>query len=272
MAHIFDGKKIAIEKETEIEQEVKKLKEKGVVPKLVSILVGENKESQLLLKLKKEAAERIGMKLEIKTFQANKSVSQLIKFIEELNNDNSLNGIMVQLPLPKDFSKKDREKIIQAIASEKDVDGMRDNSPYLTPVVGAVLKVIKEASSYIARPPLKARPCKVVVVGAKGFVGRKISRVLKKNGYEVKGVDVETKNLKVKTKTADILTSVAGEPGLITGDMVGRDAIVIDVGYPKGDVNFDQVAQKASFITPVPGGIGPVTISFLLENLVNAAY
>ncbi len=269
MAHIFDGKKISIEKEIEIEREVKKLKKKGIQPKLVTVLVGDDEESQVYLKLKKKVGKKIGVKVEIRKLQKRTSVNQLIKLVEELNNDKSVHGIMVQLPLQSNLRSKTR-KIINAITPGKDIDGMRDDSQYLAPVVKAVLKAIKKGSNHIAGVPLKVEPLRVVVVGAKGFIGRKMVKTLKEMDYQVGEVDIETKNLRLRTKKADILISVVGEAGLITGDMVGRDAIVIDVGYPKGDVNLDQVAQKASFITPVPGGIGPVTIAYLFENLIEA--
>jgi methylenetetrahydrofolate dehydrogenase (NADP+)/methenyltetrahydrofolate cyclohydrolase len=290
-AHIFDGKRAATEKETSLKKEIADLKKKGITPKLVSILVGRNYASKLFLSLKKKAAKRVSVKLEIKKLSASKSVSQLVKLIKDLNQNDNVHGIMVQLPLPQNFSSTDRKKVISAIAPEKDVDGMRDDSQYLAPVVKAVLMTIREASNYIVRPPLRGNPYKVVVVGAEGFVGAKIVKVLKEmpclpagRGYEVKGVDINTKDpvkprqgrgngasLKQKTKSADILISATGQVGLIKGDMIKQGAVVVDAGAPRGDVLFEDVVNKASFIIPVPGGIGPVTIACLLENLVEAA-
>lgn len=258
---------MATAKETELKREVSSLKKKGIVPKLVSILVSGNKASKLFLSLKKEAAERVGARLEIKKFQTSESVIQLIKLIEKLNGEGSVHGVMVQLPLPEGFSERNKEKIINAISPEKDVDGMREESPFVAPVVKAVLSAIKEASFHLS---LKEEE-KVVVVGAKGFVGRKIFKALNEAGYDVKGIDFDIADLKKETLQADILVSVTGEEGLITGDMVKRGAAVIDVGAPKGDVVAKQIVKKASFISPVPGGIGPITVSYLLENLVEAA-
>lgn len=266
-AVVFDGKKVALEKEIKLETEVKKLKRKGLTPKLVSILIGEDKGSKLYLALKKKAAEGVGVKLEIKKLPDSEPVSQLVILIKDLNQDNDVHGIMVQLPLPANFSLNDRKKVISAIAPEKDVDGMRDDSQYLTPVVKAVLIAIKAAGEFISND----RDAKIIVVGAEGFVGKKIVEILKKMGYEVKGVGSDTANLSAETRKAEVLISAAGRTGLIKGNRVKGDAVVIDVGAPKGDVQFNEVANKASFISPVPGGIGPITISILLENLVEAA-
>lgn len=267
---IFDGVRFAIEKELILRSQVSKLKKKGVTPKLVSILVGENKESKLFLSLKKKAAQRVGVELEVVKLDSDARINELIHRIRKFNNDKKVQGVMVQLPLPKRFSKTDGDRIINSIARKKDIDGMRDDSPFLTPVVKAVLEVVKEALN-IVRPSLKARPYKVVVVGAKGFIGRKIVKVLKEMSYQVKGVDLETKDLKSKTRKSDILICATGVPGLIKGSMVKDKSIVIDVGAPKGDVLFNEVVKKASFITPVSGGVGPVTIASLLENLIEAA-
>jgi len=275
---MFDGRQFALQKASELVGEIAKLKKKGVAPKLASIVIGDEGGGRLYQSLKKKAAERIGAKVEIKSLSSSINLEEVVNLIKKLNADKLVHGIMVQLPLPKKFSQSDRDKIISAIAKEKDVDGLRDDSPYLAPAVKAVLAAIKET------PPLKVRSYKVVVVGAEGFVGQKIVKVLKGKGYQVDGVDIETKDpvkpqqgwshrvsLKLKTKNADILISATGREGLITGNMVKSGAVVIDVGSPKGDVKFDEVVKKASFMTPVPGGIGPVTISCLLENLVEAA-
>ena len=175
---------------------------------------------------------------------------------------------MIPLPLPKNFSEKDRDEIIKTITKEKDVDGLQDDSPYLTPTVKSVLEVIKEATPHVT---LKVPPLKVAVVGARGFEGKKIFKVLNEMGYEVEGLDRKIENLKTKTKEADILISVTGSPGIIGKEEVKEGAVIIDVGSPKGDVKTEEIMEKAAFISPVPGGIGPVTISCLLENLVESA-
>ena len=280
MNYIFDGKAFAREKEIELTEEVKKLRIKGIIPKLVSINVGDDPASVLYVGLKKKAAERIGCSLSIISYQSSVSVSEITNKIRDFNKDPLIHGIMIQLPLPENLRHKTKD-IINVIDPGKDVDGMREESLYLTPTTAAVINVIKTATNYAlnfnalaskrVRPyDARDRVSKVVVVGAKGFEGKKIFKVLKEMGYEVEGVDKETKNLKLKTKEKDILISVTGVPGLINKEMVKEGSILIDVGSPSGDIDKDAYEQ-AAFVSPVPGGIGPVTIACLMENLVEAS-
>ena len=153
MAIIFDGKSFAKEKEVKLIEEIKRLSEKGIKPKLVSILIGDNPSSILYINLKKKAAERIGCALEVVYFPQDTSMIRIIEVINEMNTNQSVHGIMVQLPLPRNFSKEDRDEIINAIAKEKDVDGLREDSSFLTPTVKAVLEVIKEATLYLPFQP-----------------------------------------------------------------------------------------------------------------------
>ncbi len=264
-ATVFDGRKFSNLKEGEIKKQTAALKEKGITPKLVSIFVGSNMASKRYLSLKKQAAERVGVELQVKSLSESSSIRGIINVIEQLNKDKSIHGVMAQLPLPESFSRNERDEIINSINPGKDVDGMRDDSLFITPAAKAVMTAVKEASSFITGTP------RVVVVGAKGFLGKKIITVIKEMDYEVLGLDIETKDLAKKTKNADIIISVTGQKRLISGKMIKDKAVVIDVGAPNGDVVFDEAVKKASFITPVPGGIGPVTISCLLENLVEAA-
>lgn len=262
---IFDGKSLAKEKEKTLKAEVAKLKKRKVTPKLTSILVGDDNASKLFLSLKKSAAERVGAVVEIKKFKEDVKTKDIISLIESLNKDKKVHGIMIQLPLPQSLA-KNAEKIIYSIDAKKDVDGMREDGHFLTPTVKAVIETIKEASEV---HPF-SQSVKVVVIGSKGFVGKRLVSVLKEMGYEVKGVDVEEKNLSKVTKTADILISATGRQGLIKKNMIKGQSVVIDVGAPKGDVR-KEVLEKVSFLSPVPGGVGPVTIASLLENLVSAA-
>jgi methylenetetrahydrofolate dehydrogenase (NADP+)/methenyltetrahydrofolate cyclohydrolase len=231
-------------------------------------LVGDDPASVLYVNLKKKAAEKVGATLDVRSMMSDIGRVGIINLITNLNKDKSVHGIMVQLPLPDNYSKEDRDEIINSIAKGKDVDGLRDDSPYLTPTVKAVLEVVREATP---SNTLKAWPLKVVVVGAKGFEGKKICKVLKAMDYDVEGIDRKTNDWKLVTRSADILISVTGSPGIIGKDEVKEGAVVIDVGSPKGDVKTEEVKEKVSFISPVPGGIGPVTISCLLENLVESA-
>lgn len=267
-AMVFNGRLVSRQKEEDLKNLIDKIRKKGVIPKLVSIQVGDDKASNLYLSLKQKAAYRVGAKVEIIKFDEDIKLRQIIKLIKNYNKNNNVHGIMVQLPLPPILKTK-TDEIISTIIPEKDVDGMRDDSPFLTPVTKAVLLAIKDALN-IVRPPLKEAPLKVVIVGYTGFEGARIYKVLKDKGYQIEGANLKTKNLGEKTIKADILVSATGVAGLISGDMVKRGAIVIDVGAPKGDIRTDEIINKASFISPVPGGIGPVTISCLLENLVGA--
>jgi len=263
MAVIFDGRKFAAEKEANLKFRVLGLKTRGVYPKLASIIVGNDPASELYVGLKKKAAQRIGAEVDIYLVKANSSLKDLIFLIKTLNEDKTVNGIMIQMPLPPEMA-NDKTQIINSIAAEKDVDGLRDGSPYLHPTSKAIADVLRLACSKY--------PCKsVVVVGAKGMVGAPLVRELKWQKYEVTECGSKTKNLKEETLQSDAVISCTGIPNLITGGMVKEGAVVIDVGSPRGDVEFDTVLKKAGFITPVPGGIGPVTITCLLENLIAAS-
>lgn len=265
MTTVFDGRAFAAAKEEELKKEVAKLKTKGATPKLVSILVGNDPASHLYVDLKKKAAERVGAMVEIKEFSEDSAISDIISFIKTTNEESSVHGIMIQLPLPRKFSEEERDSAIKTINPAKDVDGLQDDSHFLTPTVKSVLFVLKEASGNIVRPDTQ-----VVVIGHSGFEGGKIFKVLKEMGYEIAGVNSRTKDLQAKTLEADILISATGSPGIIKGSMVKEGAIVIDIGAPLGDVVKEEVVGKASFISPVPGGIGPVTVVSLLENLIDS--
>lgn len=277
--NFFDGKKIAAGKERELKKEVERLRRKGITPGLVSIVVGDVGGGKFYQSLKKKAAQRIGAEIKIISLNPSVSLGEIKAKIEKYNSDVKVHGVMVQLPLPGNLKLKTKD-LINAIDPQKDVDGLREDSQFLTPVVKAVLAALIEASYVLSSESVQLKTgLKIVVVGAKGFEGAKITRVLKEMGYKVEGVDVATKNIKLrpeddrplaeKTKNADILISVTGSPGLIRPEMVKEGVAVIDIGSPKGDV--DKAAyKKAVFVSPVPGGIGPVTISSLLENLVEA--
>lgn len=272
---IFDGKAFAAEKEKELRKKVSQLKEKGIIPKLATILVGNDPASKMYVNMKKRVAVRIGCELLVVNFKKDTDKQEIIEKIRSFNNDEFVNGIMIQLQLPDTFLEEDRDEIINSIDKRKDVDGLREDSPYVAPTVKSVIYTIKQALLFM---PCRGNPCKVVVVGYTGFEGGKIFKALKEMSClsagkicDVEGVNSKTKNLKEKTQEADILISATGSPGIIKGDMVKEGAVVIDVGAPKGDAVKDEVIGKASFISPVPGGVGPVTIVSLLENLIDSA-
>ncbi|MGD8744175.1 MAG: bifunctional 5,10-methylenetetrahydrofolate dehydrogenase/5,10-methenyltetrahydrofolate cyclohydrolase [Candidatus Woesebacteria bacterium] len=263
MTHTFDGKGAALARERKLKNESSELKREGAVPKLVSILVGDDKASKLYVRLKKQAGGRVGVEVEILTFSETTSVDEIVEVIGNLNKDDSVHGIMVQLPLPDNYSLDDRERIIDSIDTKKDVDGLRDESYYTAPVVASVIHIIDEAVVYVDEDPL------VVVVGASGFEGKKIVDKLRERGFRVEGADTKTRNLKKVTQDADILISVTGEPDLIKSDMVSPSAVMVDVGSPRGDVE-KNLYDKVEFISPVPGGVGPLTVSYLMENVIEA--
>jgi len=266
MATIFDGKRFAAEKEISLQNRVLGLKARGVYPKLASIIVGNDPASVLYVNLKKKAAERIGAELDVYRIPENVKLDDLILLIDTLNTDKTVQGIMIQLPLPEKISNF-KFRILDTLDPSKDVDGLRPDSIFLHPTSKAVVDILRLA---LKEQPLKVSPCKVVVVGSTGMVGTPLVKELKIQGYKVIECDTKTPTLKGETLQGDIVISCAGVPNLIMDDMVKPGAIVIDVGSPRGDVDFELVVKIASFITPVPGGVGPVTISSLLENLISA--
>ncbi len=268
MATIFDGRKFAAEKESILAIRVLGLKARGVYPKLASILVGNDPASQLYVNLKKKAAEKIGAEVDIYLIKENSKLEDLILLIETLNTDATVHGIMIQMPIPGKMGSL-KEKIVNSIKPEKDVDGLRLDSLFLHPTSKAVIQVLDEAKK-ADNSPLVKKPVKVVVVGATGMVGAPLVKELKEEKYEVIACDAKTPNLKKNTLQGDVVVSCTGIPNLIKGNMVKNGGVVIDVGSPKGDVNFTEVERVASYISPVPGGVGPVTISCLLENLISA--
>jgi len=281
--NLFNGKKIASEKELELKKDVDRLRKKSIFPKLVSIVVGDERGGRFYQNLKKKAAERVGAVVKIVSLKADTGLKEIVDNIEFYNSDNKVHGVMIQLPLP-DYLKPKTTYLINIIDPKKDVDGLREDSLFLTPVVKAVLAALIEATYVLSVGSSRlSAGLKIVVVGAKGFEGRKITRVLRQMGYKVDGVDIDTKDpvksrqgrdhgagLKRITRSADVVISVTGKADLIKTNLVKEGCAVIDVGAPYGDMD-KKVYKKAAFVSPVPGGIGPVTISMLLENLIEAA-
>lgn len=260
MTIIFDGRKWAELEITELKNKILMLKENyQITPKLVTILVGDDPASKLYTKLKKNKAEEIGAKFVIRFFEDTDKAT-LIKLIEKYNQDTSVHGIMIQLPLPKSLTIY-KEEIVDAIDPQKDVDGLRVDSPYLHPTSKAVVSIIEQSTTTDINDH-------VVVVGSRGMVGKPLVNELKKIGYKVLEANTDTKDLTGVVRQGDVVVSAVGKPNLITGDMIKKGAAIVDVGSPKGDFEFESVSKKASFITPVPGGVGPLTIAKLFENLV----
>ncbi len=264
MAIIFDGKSFANEKEEKLIFRVLELKKRGVTPHLVSILVGDDSASQLYTNLKKKAVEGLGGDMTIIKLSEKASVEKILESIDWYNKDPEIQGIMVQMPLPGVLSES-KFKIINSINPDKDVDGLRADSKYVHPTAKAVFDIVDFANGYLDL----SKSLQAVVVGSNGMVGKLTSLLLKEKGYRVIECDIETPNLAEETLKADLLVSATGSPKLIKEDMIKKDAIVIDVGAPTGDCDLG-IKSKASFVTPVPGGVGPVTIVSLVENLVEA--
>lgn len=269
MAIIFDGRDFAFQKEEALKMRVLGLKTRGVYPKLASIIVGDDPASKLYVGLKQKAAKRIGAELDIYYLPEKVKLEDVILLIGTLNTDDTVQGIMIQMPLPDKLSGH-RDQLVNLINPEKDVDGLQKDSQFLHPTSKAVMDILHFAEKGLAKEiALKEQPLKVVVVGATGMVGKPLVEELKVEGYKVIECNSKTPDLKSQTLIADVVVSAVGISGLIIGDMVKEDVVLIDVGSPKADFSLTSL-DKSAFYTPVPGGVGPVTISCLLENLISA--
>ncbi len=272
MAIIFDGREYALKKKELLRVSVNRLREKGIIPHLATILVGDNKASELYTNLKKKFIESVNCQVDVYDLPESTKYSDIELLIKSLNEDETVNGIMVQFPLPEKLSDK-KEEIIDLIDDTKDVDGLKEDSKFLHPTSKAVLEILALATyeiQHLQRHETKMEVKTICVVGASGMVGRPLVKALQKMNFEVLECNSNTKNLNEKTISADAIVSATGEMNLITPDMVKPDAIIIDVGSPFGDVS-PTVEKKVSFLTPVPGGVGPVTITCLAENLILAS-
>jgi len=270
MAIVFDGIKFAKKKEEKLKLAVKKLK---IKPKLVVVLVGDSPASQLYVRKKKEAAERVGIEFELKKFKKSASEQTIIDFIKKKNGEKAVTGIIVQLPLPKKFNEI---KIRRVINSDKDVDCLHPKNlgllmmgkpVYMPAAVKAVLEIILIAVEHLAGVTIAGK--EVVIVGGSNLVGKPLAMVLSNLGATVTICRSTTLDLAKHSREADILVSAVGKQSLITKEMIKKGAVVIDVGE-KGDVKKD-VVQTASFIALVPGGVGPMTVVSLLGNMVELA-
>lgn len=272
MNNIIDGIKIS----TEIRKDIKQIiNETKITPALAVIQVGDNKASSIYIKNKKKACEEVGIRFEHIKFNDTISEELVINEIKRLNNDISINGILVQLPLPLGF---DEGKIINTISPVKDVDGLTyqnvgnlvlENDCLVPCTPLGVMELLK---AYNVRLSGK----NVCLVGRSNLVGKPLIQLLLRNDATLSICHSKSLDIKNHTKQADVLIVAAGHPNLITKDMVKDGVVIIDVGINKegnllcGDVDFDNVSKKASLITPVPGGVGPMTVACLLKNVVKA--
>ncbi len=277
MAKILSGKTVSQRIKDELREEVKELNQKGIFPGLAVIIVGDDPASRVYVNSKKKACEEIGIYSEEYALPAQTSQEHLLGLIEKLNAEPKINGILVQLPLPSHI---DEETVINAISPKKDVDAfhpvnvgkiMIGNYDFLPCTPAGVMELIKESGIDIC-----GKEC--VIVGRSNIVGKPQAMLLLHANGTVTICHSRTKNLKEKTKNADILVAAVGIPNFITGDMIKEGAVVIDVGINRiaekklvGDVEFESAEKVASAITPVPGGVGPMTIAMLMKNTVKAA-
>ncbi len=271
---LIDGKKAAADLREELKKEVLSLKDKhNKVPGLTVVLIGDLAPSQIYVRNKEKSANEVGLKSEVIRYPESVEESEVLKKIDELNNDDSVSGILVQLPLPKHI---DKQKVIEAIMPEKDVDGFHpmnvgnlssgyESSIPCTPL-GCYLLIKK------IEPNLNGK--KAVIVGRSNLNGKPMTQLLLKENCTVTITHSKTTDLKGECLKGDIIVAAVGIPELVKGDWVKKDAIVIDVGINKtenglvGDVAFDEVSKVAKALTPVPGGVGPMTIACLLKNTI----
>ena len=276
-AKILDGKMLSAKIKDELKTEVENLKNQNINPALAVIIVGDDPASKIYVKNKKLACEYCGIKSLEFSLPATTKQDELLALIEKLNNDNSVSGILCQLPLPKGL---DEEAVINAISPKKDVDAfhpvnvgkiMVGNFDFLPCTPAGVMELIK-----LSGIEVKGKKC--VVVGRSNIVGKPMSMLLLHQHGTVTICHSKTADLKAEVSQADIVVAAVGVPELITGDMIKEGAVVIDVGMNRlpdgklvGDVEFDTCEKRASAITPVPGGVGPMTIAMLMKNTVKAA-
>lgn len=277
MAKIIDGKVISAAVKDSVAKEVELLKSKGYIPGLAVIIVGEDPASKVYVANKEKACEQIGMKSVKYALPENTTNDELLDLIDKLNKDDTINGILCQLPLPRHL---DEKAVIDAIDPLKDVDAfhpvnvgkiMTGDYDFLPCTPAGIMEMLAYENIDI-----EGKTC--VVIGRSNIVGKPMSMLLLHKNGTVTICHSRTKNLKDVCSTADILVAAVGKANFVTADMVKDGAVVIDVGINRldngklcGDVNFAEVEPKASYITPVPGGVGPMTIATLMKNTLTAA-
>ena len=277
MAKILSGKEVSARIKSELRDEVAELKTKGIFPGLAVVIVGNDPASRVYVNSKKKACEELGIYSEEHALGAETTAAELLALIDALNKKDEVNGILVQLPLPKHINE---ENIINAIDPKKDVDAfhpvnvgkiMIGNYDFVPCTPAGVMELIHESGIEVA-----GKEC--VVVGRSNIVGKPQAMLLLHENGTVTICHSRTKNLKEAVSRADIVVAAVGKPNFITGDMIKEGAVVIDVGINRiaekklvGDVDFESASKKAAAITPVPGGVGPMTIAMLMRNTVKAA-
>jgi len=277
MANIIDGKAIAAKIRGEITAEATKLTAKGITPGLAVVLVGEDPASKVYVSMKEKACKDVGIFSDEYKLSAETTEEELLKLIEKLNNDPKIHGILVQLPLPKQIN---TEKVLDAISPEKDADGFHPynvgrlviGKPLFQPCTPyGVMVMLKEAGVELSGK-------EVVIVGRSNIVGKPVAFMCLQQNATVTLCHSKTRDLAAKVAMADVVIAAVGQPEMIKGAWIKKGAVVIDVGVNRvgekklvGDVEYEAAAARASAITPVPGGVGPMTITMLLYNTLESA-
>lgn len=274
-AELLNGREIAKDYRAGLQSEVEKLKAQGIVPNLTVVIVGNDGASLSYVRSKNKAAEKIGIESSIVRLDETTSEEEVLATVERLNNDSKVNGILVQVPLPEQV---DENKVLEAIAPHKDVDGFspinigrlytgqRTFVP-CTPL--GIMELLKQTGSLEGKT--------VAVVGRSHIVGQPVAKLLTNENATVTLMHSRTKDMVAQLKNYDVVVSAVGKPGLIKGSDLKDGAIVIDVGNTVvdeklvGDIDFESAKEVASYITPVPGGVGPLTITMVLNNTLLAA-
>ena len=276
-AKIIDGKALSAAVRAEVAERVKSLREHGIQPGLAVVLVGEDAASQVYVRNKAAACEKAGLHSRVIRLGQDTTEAELLDIIRQLNEDDAIHGILVQLPLPGHMN---TAKVIETISAEKDVDGfhisnaglLMTGKPLFRPCTPyGVMRMLESENVPI-------RGAEAVVVGASNIVGKPMALLLLAAGATVTLCNSKTRDLGAQTRRADILIVTTGRPGMVDGDMIKPGAVVIDVGINRlpdgrlvGDVEFESARNVAGAITPVPGGVGPMTIAMLLVNTIEAA-
>ncbi|MCR5653145.1 MAG: bifunctional methylenetetrahydrofolate dehydrogenase/methenyltetrahydrofolate cyclohydrolase FolD [Ruminococcus sp.] len=274
---IIDGKKVSAQVKEQVAEETKALKAKGIVPGLAVILVGDDPASRVYVNNKKKACELVGFRSVEYSLPATTTQQELLDLVEELNNRQDINGILCQLPLPKGL---DDNAVIEAISPLKDVDAFHKQNvgrimigdyDFLPCTPAGIMEMLRAYD-------ISVDGKKCVVIGRSNIVGKPMGMLLLHENGTVTICHSHTKNLSEITREADILVAAIGKAKFVIADMVGEGAVVIDVGMNRdekgklcGDVDFESVKDKCSYITPVPGGVGPMTIAILMKNTLKAA-
>ena len=277
MATIIDGKELSKKLKEQMKDRVAQMRQQGIVPKLVVVLVGNNSASEVYVRNKHKACGEVGIESEVIKMPEETTQQELLDVVKGLNEDRTVDGILVQLPLPGQINEK---VVLRSILPEKDVDGFHPvnvgllsigDDCYAPATPSGIIAMFKEYGIEIA-----GKHC--VIIGRSNIVGKPMAALLLRHNATVTVCHSKTQNLGELTRQADIVIVATGHRPTLTADMVKEGAVVIDVGMNRnelgklcGDVDFDEVKEKASFITPVPGGVGPMTITELLENTILAA-